>query len=155
MTVLSIFSLILLPGRGAAPPPGFQASVDRLRGQQGKCLIAAPINNIVETVRCAVEQLCALAAFDAHVVRCEHQFHQFRPTHVQAQGASVAQLKDFTGELKALYPLLRRHANLAEEVTRQSSKQAFRDRIRAEQLLLDGVSLDTVCDIIEVCPGSS
>lgn len=61
----------------------------------------------------------------------------------------MAELKEFAGELKEL-PHITRHIGLAEELSRRCAQQRFRDRIAAEQSLLDGVALDATCESIEV-----
>ncbi len=61
----------------------------------------------------------------------------------------MAELKEFAGELKEL-PHITRHINLAEELARRVAASAFRDRLTVEQSLLDGVSLDSACESIEV-----
>lgn len=68
----------------------------------------------------------------------------------------MAELKEFAGELKEL-PHITRHIGLAEELSRRCAQQRFRDRIAAEQSLLDGVALDATCESIEVgtAPGST
>ena len=60
----------------------------------------------------------------------------------------MAELKEFAGELREL-PHISRHIGLAEELSRRCAQQPFRDRIAAEQSLLDGVALDSTCDTIE------
>jgi hypothetical protein len=69
---------------------------------------------------------------------------------VQDKSASVSQIKDFTGELKAHYAHLERHALVVELITKRSPGLGIQSRMRAEQLLLDSFGLDTVCETIEV-----
>ena len=69
---------------------------------------------------------------------------------VQDKSASESQIKDFTGELKAHYALLERHALVVELITKRSPGLGIQSRMRAEQLLLDSFGLDTVCETIEV-----
>lgn len=60
----------------------------------------------------------------------------------------MAELKEFAGELKEL-PNISRHISLAEALSQRCSATGFRDRISAEQSLLDGVSIDATCESIE------
>ena len=69
---------------------------------------------------------------------------------MQDKSASVSQIKDFTGELKAHYAHLERHALVVELITKRSPGLGIQSRMRAEQLLLDSFGLDTVCETIEV-----
>ena len=73
----------------------------------------------------------------------------------QDKSASVSQIKDFTGELKAHYAHLERHALVVELITKRSPGLGIQSRMRAEQLLLDSFGLDTVCETIEVRPNDS
>lgn len=62
----------------------------------------------------------------------------------------MSQIKDFTGELKAHYAHLERHALVVELITKRSPGLGIQSRMRAEQLLLDSFGLDTVCETIQV-----
>lgn len=62
----------------------------------------------------------------------------------------MAELKEFAGELKAL-PSISRHIGLAEELSRRIARPGFRDRVQVEQALLDGVTVDSSAETIEVC----
>ena len=62
----------------------------------------------------------------------------------------MAELKEFAGELKAL-PNISRHISLAEELSRRIARPGFRDRVTVEQALLDGHSLDSTAETLEVC----
>ena len=61
----------------------------------------------------------------------------------------MAELKEFAGELKAL-PNISRHISLAEELSRRIARPGFRDRVTVEQALLDGHSLDSTAETLEV-----
>ena len=74
---------------------------------------------------------------------------------VQDKSASVSQIKNFTGELKAHYAHLERHALVVELITKRSPGLGIQSRMRAEQQLLDSFGLDTVCETIEVRPNDS
>lgn len=62
---------------------------------------------------------------------------------------SLAELKDFAAQLKSL-PNITRHIHLAEAVNKVIARQSFRDRVSAEQSLLDGRDIDKCCETVEV-----
>ena len=66
----------------------------------------------------------------------------------QAAERSLAELKDFASQLKAL-PNIQRHIGLAEAVNRAIAAPAFRARVSVEQSLLDGHGLDASAESIE------
>ena len=68
---------------------------------------------------------------------------------VQAAERSLAELKEFAAQLKAL-PNIQRHIGLAEAVNRAIATPAFRTRVSVEQSLLDGHGLDASAESIEV-----
>ena len=61
----------------------------------------------------------------------------------------MAELKEFAGELKAL-PNISRHISIAGELSRRIARPGFRDRVQVEQALLDGVSIDSSAERLEV-----
>jgi len=67
----------------------------------------------------------------------------------KATDRTMAELKEFAGELKAL-PNISRHISLAEELSRRIARPGFRDRVTVEQALLDGHSLDSTAETLEV-----
>lgn len=67
---------------------------------------------------------------------------------VQAAERSLAELKEFAAQLKAL-PNIQRHIGLAEAVNRAINRPAFRTRVSVEQSLLDGHGLDAAVESIE------
>jgi hypothetical protein len=67
----------------------------------------------------------------------------------QAAERSLAELKEFAAQLKAL-PHIQRHIGLAEAVNRAIAAPAFRARVALEQQLLDGHGVDAAAEAIEV-----
>ena len=70
---------------------------------------------------------------------------------MQAAERSLTELKEFTSQLKAL-PNIQRHIGLAESVNKVINTPAFRNRVSAEQSILDGQSADAAAEAIEVRP---
>lgn len=68
---------------------------------------------------------------------------------MQAAERSLTELKEFASQLKAL-PNIQRHIGLAEAVNKIINRPAFRSRVGTEQAILDGQSVDSAAEAIEV-----
>ena len=73
---------------------------------------------------------------------------------VQAPDRSLAELKEFAGQLKGL-PQLQKHINLTDAVNQHLGKPGTRTRVAVEHSLLEGQGLDAACESIEVRGQSS
>ena len=89
-------------------------------------------------------ELCNIAETLFHTNICKTPAQGSKATE-----RTMAELKEFAGELKAL-PNISRHISLAEELSRRIARPGFRDRVTVEQALLDGHSLDSTAETLEV-----
>ncbi|KAK9808509.1 hypothetical protein WJX73_003066 [Symbiochloris irregularis] len=71
---------------------------------------------------------------------------QYKDT--KAPDRSLAELKEFAGQLKGL-PQLQRHINLTDAVNQQLAKPGMRTRVAIEHSLLEGHGLEAACESIE------
>ena len=80
-------------------------------------------------------------------------YHSLNRSHtgtlLQAPDRSLAELKEFAGQLKGL-PQLQRHINLTDAVNQQLAKPGTRTRVAIEHSLLEGHGLEAACESIEV-----